>query len=156
MPPTISASTEITQPTSITSRLDVSTLTAWPGSAIAEMPKRSAIRSATGRGLRPSLTVTAIVVTSPGRRARRCTSGSGSTAPASSNRSPLWKIPPTRNSRPATRIAEPGLSFRRRAAVSPSSSPFRVPATSVSRCAGNSPGFIPKRSDDGCPPMSVT
>ncbi len=38
MPPTISASTEITQPTSMISRDEVSTFTAWPGSTIAEIP----------------------------------------------------------------------------------------------------------------------
>ncbi|TMM11563.1 MAG: hypothetical protein E6F98_10545 [Actinobacteria bacterium] len=38
MPPTMSASTEITQPTSMMRRDDVSTFTAWPGSTTAVMP----------------------------------------------------------------------------------------------------------------------
>ena len=38
MPPTMSASAEITQPTSMINRDDVSTFTAWPGSTTAVMP----------------------------------------------------------------------------------------------------------------------
>ena len=81
MPPTISASTETTQPTSMINRDDVSTFTACPGSTIAEIPKRFSSRVATVCGVCPSFTVTASVVTSPGRFASRCTVASGSTTP---------------------------------------------------------------------------
>ena len=91
IPPTISASSEKIQPVSMISRLDVSTLTTWPGSVTAATPgKRFSTACATSFGRRPSWTVMPKVVTSPGRRASFWTTGSGSTAPMSSKWLPEW------------------------------------------------------------------
>ena len=100
IPPMISASSEKIQPAEMISRLEVSTLTAWPGSTIALIPgNRDSSRFATAFGVSPSSTITASVVTSCGRCAICCTTFSGRTIPRSTKALPLWKIPATRNRR---------------------------------------------------------
>ena len=55
IPPTISASSEKIQPVSMINRLDVSTLTTWPGSVTAATPgNRSSTARATSFGRRPA------------------------------------------------------------------------------------------------------
>ena len=74
------------------SRLDVSTLTTWPGSVTAVDAREALLDRASRRrsGRRPSWTVTPNVVTSPGRCASFWTVASGSTAPMSSKWLPEW------------------------------------------------------------------
>ena len=97
MPPTISASSDTIQPVEMIRRLDVSTLTACPGSVTAVTPpKRRSIAAATSLGRQPSFTVIPMVVTSRGRLASACTVGSGNTTPLSTKRSPEWKTPDDR------------------------------------------------------------
>ena len=122
IPPTISASSEMIQPVEMITRLDVSILTTWPGSVTAVVPGKScSSRRATSRGLAPSETATEIVVTSPGRPARRCTTPNGSTIPPSSNGSPVWKMPPIRKRRRPSATLSPGRKCFDRARTSPTS-----------------------------------
>ena len=144
MPPTMSASTEMTHPTSMMRRDDVSTFTACPGSTTAVIPYFFSRRVATVCGRCPGSAMTPMLVTSPGRFASAWTVASGSTMLLSSKRSPLWKTPVTGNVRLPMCTMSPTWTPK----WSPASAPVRVPSTSVRRFAANSSGARPMTSED--------